>query len=140
LARWRRASRCRRKPSGGVMAFDNQLFALCHGLRRWAAATPSVKRMWIYGSRAAGTQRPDNDPNPSDLDIAVDIDVPESDSDTFRRGRFADWRTEVQAIVAPYHLHLEMYLGTPGVKERGRLQPAVLPASRFRGDPRSTSG
>jgi hypothetical protein len=100
------------------MAFDNQLFALCHGLRRWATATPSVKRMWIYGSRAAGTQRPDDDPNPSDLDIAVDIDeMPERDSDTFRRGRFADWRTEVQAIVAPYHLHLEIYLGSPGVKE-----------------------
>jgi predicted nucleotidyltransferase len=47
--------------------------------------------MWIYGSRAAGTQRPDDDPNPSDLDIAVDIDdMQESDSDTFRRGRFAD--------------------------------------------------
>src|SRR6202158_2716971 len=100
------------------MAFDNQLFALCHGLRRWAAATPSVKRMWIYGSRAAGTQRPDDDPDPSDLDIAVDIDdVAEGDSDTFRRGRFADWRTEVQAVVAPYHLNLEMYRGTPGVKE-----------------------
>ena len=23
----------------------------------------------------------------------------------------------MQAIVAPYHLHLEMYRGTPGVKE-----------------------
>ena len=74
--------------------------------------------MWIYGPRAAGTQRPDDDPDPSDLDIAVDIDdVPESDSDAFRRGRFADWRTEVQAIVAPHHLNLEMYRGTPGVKE-----------------------
>jgi hypothetical protein len=63
--------------------------------------------MWIYGSRAAGTQRPDDDPNPSDLDIAVDIDdMQESDSDTFQRGQFAEWRTEVQAIVAPYHLHL----------------------------------
>jgi len=100
------------------MAFDNRLFALCHGLRRWAAAPPGVKRMWIYGPRAAGTQRPDDDPDPSDLDIAVDIDdVAESDSDTFRRGRFADWRTEVQAVVAPYHLNLEMYRGTPGVKE-----------------------
>ena len=74
--------------------------------------------MWIYGSRAAGTQRPDDDPDPSDLDIAVDTDdVPETDSETYRRGRFADWRMEVQAIVAPYHLHLEMYRGTPGVKE-----------------------
>lgn len=100
------------------MAFDNQLFALCHGLRRWAAATPRVRRMWIYGSRAAGTQRPDDDPDPSDLDIAVDTDdAPEDDSETLRGGGLADWRTEVQALVTPYHLHLEMYRATPGVKE-----------------------
>jgi hypothetical protein len=96
--------------------------------------------MWIYGSRAAGTQRPDDDANPSDLDIAVDIDdMPESDSNTFRPGQFADWRTEVQAIVAPYNLHLEMYRGTPGVKESvdacsllfyQRADSAVSPAVR----------
>jgi hypothetical protein len=74
--------------------------------------------MWLYGSRVTGTQRPDDDQDPRDLDIAVDIDdTPESDGDTFRLGRFADWSTELQAIVAPYHLHLKLYRGTPGVKE-----------------------
>ena len=38
-------------------------------LREWASATPCVRKVWIFGSRATGTFR-DN----SDLDVAVQID------------------------------------------------------------------
>ena len=38
-------------------------------INRWALSFPSIRRVWLYGSRVKGNARPD-----SDLDVAVEID------------------------------------------------------------------
>lgn len=39
-------------------------------LRDWAAAKPLIRKLWIFGSRVRGDNRPD-----SDLDIAIELDL-----------------------------------------------------------------
>ncbi|MCI5045467.1 MAG: nucleotidyltransferase domain-containing protein [Aquisalinus sp.] len=43
-------------------------------INRWAISTPAIKEVWLFGSRAKGTHRPD-----SDIDLAV---RPLGDKDT----------------------------------------------------------
>ena len=38
-------------------------------INQWASSFPSIRRVWLYGSRVKGNARPD-----SDLDVAVEID------------------------------------------------------------------
>ena len=38
-------------------------------IAQWAASFPAIRRVWLYGSRVKGTERPD-----SDLDVAVELD------------------------------------------------------------------
>ncbi|QYR52964.1 nucleotidyltransferase family protein [Lysobacter soyae] len=39
-------------------------------LKAWASANTRVARLWIFGSRAKGTSRPD-----SDIDIAIELNL-----------------------------------------------------------------
>ena len=55
-------------------------------LRRWAANTPPVQRMWLFGSRAGGTHRVD-----SDIDVAIEITGWDSDDPDIRGEALADW-------------------------------------------------
>lgn len=39
-------------------------------IRAWASRTPEVRAVWLFGSRAKGTARPD-----SDVDLAIECDM-----------------------------------------------------------------
>ena len=75
-------------------------------LHAWAAGKPFVRRLWIYGSRAKGTARPD-----SDLDMAVEIDPVGNDEDagTSFISEAEGWRNELRPLLGGYDLHLEWY-------------------------------
>ena len=45
-------------------------------IREWAARTDSVREVWLFGSRAKGTSRPD-----SDIDIGIYLMPPTPTSD-----------------------------------------------------------
>lgn len=55
-------------------------------LVRWAASTPKIQRMWLFGSRARGEHRTD-----SDIDLAVEITGWDSDDADIRGEALADW-------------------------------------------------
>ncbi|WP_374558462.1 nucleotidyltransferase family protein [Thermomonas sp.] len=78
-------------------------------LRTWAAAKPLVNRVWIFGSRARGEERPD-----SDLDVAVELDMTAADG-VDESGGFAtwsfettEWHAELSALL-PFEIDLEQY-------------------------------
>ena len=48
---------------------DPRVEAVRNDIAAWAELQPGLRRLWIYGSRAQGTHRPD-----SDLDIAFEIE------------------------------------------------------------------
>lgn len=64
----------------------------------WAASHPAIRAVWLIGSRAKGTARPD-----SDVDLAVAYRPSESFGDDF--WQYEDWREELQALI-PYPVHL----------------------------------
>lgn len=67
-------------------------------LTEWAAANSKVKRVWVYGSRAKGTHRPD-----SDINIAVELQ-PVGDSEETLAVWMAhcnQWQSELQARIDP---------------------------------------
>src|SRR3569833_791953 len=65
-------------------------------IQHWAALNPVIKRVWIFGSRARGTARPD-----SDLDIAVEHDsLPgDSNANTTAIGEAENRRHQLQTRV-----------------------------------------
>lgn len=78
-------------------------------IRAWAGSHAVVRRVWVFGSRARGTERPD-----SDIDVAVEHDAMPGDSDAFTTAIYeADaWRDELAPhLSAP--LDLESYI--PGL-------------------------
>jgi predicted nucleotidyltransferase len=69
-------------------------------LRSWAARESSVRRVWIFGSVAKGSE------NPRDLDVAVELEAEEPQllwSDHALR-----WRRELQSQL-PIKLDLEWF-------------------------------
>lgn len=60
-------------------------------LRQWAVSTPSVRRVWIFGSVAK------ENTNPSDLDVAVELDAAEPT--LFWMEHAAEWRSKLQALL-----------------------------------------
>jgi predicted nucleotidyltransferase len=61
-------------------------------IREWAAATPVVRRAWLFGSRVRGSHRPD-----SDLDVAIEHDRLSGDASTLATwiGEAGSWRAEL---------------------------------------------
>jgi uncharacterized protein len=84
---------------------DERLFEVATALKEWARGKPDIQRVWIYGSRLRGTQRPD-----SDLDLSIEIGPFETDSDMQLRwmDEVKGWRAQLQSI-SPYKVHVEMY-------------------------------
>lgn len=66
-------------------------------LRAWAAAQNAVRGLWLFGSRAKGTSRPD-----SDFDIALVLAPPEGSTD-WALGDYIclsdEWRAELRSLV-----------------------------------------
>ena len=80
---------------------DN-LFA--HNLKCWAKDKKSIKRVWIYGSRAKGKHS-----DQSDLDIAIELMFSEFETNLahFSLDR-AKWAHEIQTM-SEYSVDLELY-------------------------------
>jgi len=60
-------------------------FTYQEAIARWAKGKPLVNRLWVFGSRARGDQRPD-----SDIDIAVELDVTSIQGRDYSGG-YATW-------------------------------------------------
>jgi predicted nucleotidyltransferase len=67
-------------------------------IKDWAQATPRVRRVWVIGSRAKGSERPD-----SDLDIAIEIEPVVDSEETLSRWmvKADEWAAQLQKVVGP---------------------------------------
>ena len=94
------------------MTVDAQLDSAVQRIRQWGCLQPTIRRIWVYGSRVRGTQSDE-----SDLDIAIEIDPigTDEESQLVWTRRKAEWVNSLKAI-SPFEIHLEM-LGTPKVSE-----------------------
>lgn len=82
----------------------------------WVGRQPLIRRVFIYGSRVRGTQRPD-----SDLDVALEFDRGTYDGNCLATWicKAKSWRAELQPKL-PWTLHLEWHDpsgGTPHVAQ-----------------------
>ena len=78
-------------------------FDLCDAserLKAWAARTPEVDYLAVFGSRVRGDYRPD-----SDLDIAIEVVGEGGEIATFIFGH-TQWKAEIEKLLgfAPVHL------------------------------------
>jgi predicted nucleotidyltransferase len=66
-------------------------------LKSWAANNDSVQELWLFGSRAKGTAKPQ-----SDVDLAL-ILMPETDNTNWALAKYIEdkdlWRKRLQKIV-----------------------------------------
>jgi predicted nucleotidyltransferase len=74
----------------------------------WAAQQPLVTKVWLYGSRVKGTERPD-----SDIDIAVEIRTLPGDSDasTTFTCEGEKLRASLSSLLEPLRVDLQWYGG-----------------------------
>lgn len=88
-----------------VSQAEDDLAAVIQVLRHWAAAEPLVARVFVFGSRVAGTPGPG-----SDIDVAVELDATASDEEADLRwiDHAAGWRSELESRL-PWELDLEWY-------------------------------
>ncbi len=87
------------------MHLPNDLHAVAQQLSSWASSVPCVRRLWIYGSRIRGDNRPN-----SDLDVALEID-PNGNDETAEVSFISTasaWRAQLKPHI-PFKLHLQWY-------------------------------
>jgi predicted nucleotidyltransferase len=74
------------------------------GLREWASKNDNVRELWLFGSRADGTSKPD-----SDVDLGVGL-MPPANGTNWAFANFIEfkdqWRRELEATVGR-HVSLE---------------------------------
>lgn len=92
-------------------------------LRSWALGQYLVKRLWVFGSRARGTERPD-----SDLDVAVEI-FHQDESDGLATWMFETegWLSQFEALL-PFKVDLQQYQGQAGTPH---IDSALKQSSRI---------
>ncbi|MEO1307516.1 MAG: nucleotidyltransferase domain-containing protein [Pseudomonadota bacterium] len=80
-------------------------------IREWAARQPVIRRVWLYGSRARGDNRPD-----SDIVLAIEVNGETEGSRlaTWMAGRHT-WRLDIELS---HEAHLEFYDPEHGDSER----------------------
>lgn len=93
-------------------------------IAQWAAQHPQIRRVWVYGSRAKGSHRPD-----SDIDIAVELE-PVADSEealAVWMSHAGAWRWQLQSGISP-KVDLEWFDpdGTTRVVKAGLDEAKVL--------------
>jgi predicted nucleotidyltransferase len=85
------------------------------GLISWARGTNAVSELWLFGSRAKGTARPD-----SDVDIAIAL-MPSRGSHDWALGDYFayanEWRLKLEQIVQRHVSFTAIVPDTPGDKE-----------------------
>src|SRR5262245_9149751 len=73
---------------------------------QWAARTPSVREVWLFGSRARDEAEPY-----SDVDLAIVLTQPTRGGHDWARGNYErfgdDWQNELKAMVGR-HVSLEL--------------------------------
>lgn len=71
--------------------------------KAWARGQPTLRRVWLYGSCALGTETAE-----SDIDVAFEIDpLPDDASKSvFGTETFPSWRSELQSL-STLEVHLE---------------------------------
>jgi predicted nucleotidyltransferase len=86
-----------------------------NGMIGWARGTRAVSELWLFGSRAKGTARPD-----SDVDIAIAL-VPAIGSDNWALRDYLacakEWRLKLEQIVQRHVSLTAIVPDTPGDKE-----------------------
>jgi predicted nucleotidyltransferase len=84
---------------------------------QWAENHVLIRRLWIYGSRAKGTNRPD-----SDLDVAFELDpLPYGTARDQFHDEKARWKAELSGALG-LEVHLEPILQAQlSVREHGVL-------------------
>jgi predicted nucleotidyltransferase len=84
-------------------------------IREWAARTDSVREVWLFGSRAKGTSRPD-----SDIDIGIYLMPPTPTSDWALAAYTAngdDWQQELERLLGRHVSFEAVTTGGRGHKE-----------------------
>ena len=109
-------------------------------IARWAAENPEVRRVWVFGSRAKDTHRPD-----SDIDVAVELEPVADSEETLTRwiAHAEVWNAQLQNLIAP-QVDLEWFDpdgSTPSI-EAGLNDSKVLVYERASttGDPPALPG
>ncbi|QQN63006.1 nucleotidyltransferase domain-containing protein [Bradyrhizobium diazoefficiens] len=90
-------------------------------LAAWASKNDSVREMWLFGSRADGTSRPE-----SDVDIGLGLAPPIGDHDWALGNFYAlsdQWQRELEAIVGR---HVSLQPITPEKPGRAIVPKWVL--------------
>jgi len=84
-------------------------------LRQWAATKPTIKALYVFGSRARGDGQPD-----SDIDLAFELtDVDEADAELICNA--AAWKAEVRQVTGivvkdVYHRNSKPVMAGPVVQ------------------------
>lgn len=73
-------------------------------LRAWAKTTPSVRHIYLYGSRISGESRSE-----SDLNVAIDLDAQPSDGDPMTTFicQARQWRAQLKGRT-PFELDIQL--------------------------------
>ena len=87
------------------MTVDDELFSIIRDLRAWAAQKAFVRRLWVFGSRLRGMQRPD-----SDLDVALEIEAVGNDENALTSwlSVSASCKSEIQCL-CPFSIDLQVF-------------------------------
>jgi len=96
----------------------------------WATANPYIRELWLFGSRADETARPD-----SDVDIGLGLVPPEGNNNPALGAFLAEsrkWRSQLEDIVG-HHVSLEPI--TPDEPGTARVRKWVLIWRRTAVDP-----
>lgn len=76
-------------------------------LLAWALSKPFVTRLWVFGSRARGTHRPD-----SDLDVAIEIISrrPHETAPGLWMFEKVSWKADLQSCFEQKHCRVKTHL------------------------------
>jgi predicted nucleotidyltransferase len=95
-------------PSNISLALSDRIQAK---LASWAARNDAVAELWLFGSRANGTSRPD-----SDVDVGLAL-MPADSKHDWALGAFyaleSEWKAELEAIAG---CHVSVVAMVPGTK------------------------
>lgn len=101
-------------------------------IRSWVDAKPEIAEVWLFGSRAKGTARPDSDADLGLVLVPGEPSAPGKLGHDWPLGNWlslgSTWRNEVRGIIGR-HVSLEVFSRpgeTQSEEEIAARQPAIL--------------